>query len=217
MRDKIKVFIVDDQLLFRKALSCLLMQHDSSIVVAGEAENGKALLDLAKRKLPDIVLLDLEMPVMDGKQALEVMTARYPQSSIIMLTMHYSPELVNSFMKRGVKAYLPKDCKVEVLLDAIHTVFNGGQYFDSLFMHNAPEIKNSYSVGNYAGKLNLTARETEIIKCICQGKTNKEIAHSLNIAQRTVDFHRGNIYEKTQVGNPAALAVYAVKHGIISV
>lgn len=218
MLDSIEIFIADDQLLFRKALTALLREQDKEIIVTGEAENGKRLLELLKKKKPHVILLDLEMPFMDGKQALEIITARYPEIRVIMLSMHYSAELVNSFMRMGVHGYLPKDCRVEVLTDAIHSIHRGGKYFDSLFMHAyPPEIKNSYSVGNYAGRLRLTERETEIIKYICQGKSNKEIARTLNIAERTVDFHRSNIYEKTQVGNMAALAVYAIKNGIVAV
>jgi len=217
MTEKVHLYIADAQQLFRKALVSLFKEHDKNIVVIGEAENGKVLLELLRKKQPDVLLLDLEMPVMDGFEAFGVIRKRYPQIKVVILSAHNDKKLISNFIKNGARGYLQKDCNPKILLDAIHTVYQGEIYFDNATSYALlNQVKNTDWIGGYEVKLTLTNREMQIVKYICEGKTNKEIASSLNIERRTVEFHRSNIFKKTRAGNPIGLAVYAAKNGIIS-
>ncbi|HWY39007.1 MAG TPA: response regulator transcription factor [Bacteroidia bacterium] len=217
MHRKIEVAIADDHRLFRQGLISLLGEHDKNITITGETENGKKLLEFLKDHQPDVLLLDLDMPVMSGEEAFNMITKKYPKIKTIILSMFYNQSLVCDYMANGAFGYLRKECDVEILIDAIYAAFEGKNYFDADV--SATLLKNVKNKGNasaFDGKRALSEREVEIIKHLCDGKTNRQIADSLSISLRTVDFHRGNIYDKTQAGNSAALAVYAVKHGIVS-
>jgi DNA-binding NarL/FixJ family response regulator len=194
-----------------------LLSEDSSLKVIGEAANGRELLDLLKLKEPDVVLLDIEMPVMNGLQALEVMSKRFPKVKVIMLSMHLSPGMISEFMARGASAFLPKETNIEVLIEAINTVKIEGHYYNK----NVSDAMRKSLQSNHKSQSTfheqaLTAREISILKLICDGKTNSDIAQELNISYNTVDFHRRNLYSKTQSSNIPGLVKYAIKHGILN-
>lgn len=208
--EKIKIIVTDDHQLVRKGFISLLNDMPD-MRVAGEAGNGKELLDLLKIKQADVVMLDLEMPQMDGEEALKIIVDRFSGIKVIILSAFLEPNLIPYYLGLGAYACLDKNCREEMLLEAIRKVRHNETYFDNLPLVN--EVNNIHSLHN---KKNLTKREVEVVKLICLGKKNKEIAQSLSMALSTVDFHRGNIYNKTQTGNSAALAVYAIKHGILT-
>lgn len=210
--EKIRIVVTDDHELVRKGFISLLNDQVDMRVV-GDVGNGKELLDLLKIKPTDVVLLDLEMPHMSGEEALKIIVQRFSGVKVIILSAFLEPSLVPYYLSLGAYACLDKNCKEETLLKAIRKVRNNEPFFDNIPQATLiNEVKNIQSPGN---KKSLTKREIEVVKLICLGKKNKEIAKSLNMALSTVDFHRGNIYNKTQTGNSAALAVYAIKHGIL--
>lgn len=215
MDQKIKLMVADDQHLFRKSLISLLKEAPD-MEVAAEAENGKQLIDLLKHNEPDIVLLDVEMPVMDGKTALEIIVKRFSKVKVIVLSVHYDAGLVSDFMGRGASCYLTKNCQTEMLFDAIRVVKTKGHYFDaSVSKAMLDSIQREKSNAPFTGEVVLNDREIDIMKRICDGKTNKEIASSLNLSASTIDFHRSKIYSKTHSNNITQLLKFALKSGIV--
>lgn len=214
MSNNIKLVIVDDHKLFRQGLISLLKEFDETIDIIGEADNGRNLLHLLEFVTPDVLLLDVDMPVMSGQEAFNVITRQYPGIKVLFLSMHYNAELANHYLTHGAFGYLKKEDSAEILMEAIHAAYSGRKY------HYAPNLTKEQNTGDepnhLVGKRVLSEREVEVVKHICDGKSNKEIADALFITLRTVDFHKSNIYAKTRAGNPAALAVYALKHGIVS-
>ena len=216
MPKKTSIMIAEDQTLVRKAFISLL--EEANFKVIGEADNGKDLLDLLKQNLPDIVILDIEMPVMGGKETLEIIHKRFPTVKVIMLSMHAELNYMSAFMEMGASAYLPKACDVEILIEAINTVKTKGQYFSpGVAEALLSELKKEKNIHPLHDEAALSDREKEILKILCEGKTNKEIGASLHISPNTVDYHRGNIYAKTKSKNITDLVKYAIKHGVISI
>lgn len=215
MQKKIRLIVAEDQELMRKSLIALLSDF-SEFQVIGEAPNGRELVRLLKVNRPDIVLLDVEMPVMNGYETIEIMSLRFPEVKVIVLSMHSDDGTIVDFMTRGARAYLPKGCDVELLVDSIKTVHNNGYHFNDKVSRAMLHTNLRQRVVNpMAGELALTNRELEIVRELCDGKTNKEIASALKVTARTVDFHRSNIYAKTKSRNLAELVKYAIRHGVI--
>lgn len=215
MPRKIKVVIAEDQELMRKSLIALLSDYEHFLVV-GEASNGKELLQLLKTVKPDIVLLDVEMPVMNGLEAISILNVRFPTIRVIILSMHNDSGLIVDFMTRGARAYLPKGCDVDTMINTMEMVQKNGFHFSDkvskAMLTSVMTEKNAYP---FLEELSLSDRELEIMRELCEGKTNKEIADTLKITPRTIDFHRTNIYTKTKSRNLAELVKYAIKHGLV--
>jgi DNA-binding NarL/FixJ family response regulator len=193
------------------------LKEDKNFQVIAEAANGKELLEQLKTCSPDVVLLDIEMPVMNGKEALEIINKRFPGVKVVMLSMHSGSNFISELMARGARAFIPKDCDPDSLFEAIHTVHTEGYYFDKSISEAVLRgLQHEKSINPILESLALSDREIEILKELCEGKTNKEIAADLKIASSTVDFHRGNVYKKTGSKNIIDLIKYAIKYGIIS-
>lgn len=216
MVPKIRVVVADDHLLMREGYIRIL-QEDLAIKVVGSASNGKDLLNLLKSLEADVILLDIEMPVMAGDEALSVIAKRYPEIKVIMVSMHHSDSVVNEFLQRGARSFLPKNVSSKVLLEAIHTVMATGQYVHShmasALFRNLKSEKNGYFVHQY----HLSEQEVKVLKLICLGKKAKEIAETMKIATATVTFHRHNISEKTKIKSIPELVVFAIKRGILDI
>lgn len=210
--EKIKVIVTDDHGLFRKGVISLI-EEDKKIEVIAEASNGKELMEILKKTPTDVVLLDLDMPLMDGDESYKKISSRYPAVKVIILSGFLDDELVSHYLGLGVKACLDKNCANESLIKAIHAAYKNQNYLYQAG-YNAL-LSKAMSETGFEAKKSLTEREIEILKEICSGKTNKQISEALAIAMSTVDFHRGNIYLKTKANNPAELALYAVKNGIV--
>lgn len=194
-----------------------LLKEDPALEIVGEASNGKELLELLKSTETDIVLLDIEMPIMNGVEALEVINKRFAEIKVVMLSMHAGAVFVSELMARGARAYLPKNCDADTFFEALHIVHNEGYYFDkSVSQAMLRGLQREKAINPLLDELSLSDREVEILKEICDGKTNKQIAELLKISASTVDFHRGNIYKKTKSKNITDLLKYAIKNGIIS-
>lgn len=216
MSEKIRIILAEDQELFRKSLVALLNSTPEFNVVS-QAANGRELLEELKRTEADVVLMDVEMPVMDGKTAMEIIAKRFPETRIIILSIHCEPSRVSDFMAHGASSFLSKNCNVETLFNAIKIVKNEGFYFDKSTSKAMLEtiVKDKTSEADLQGIV-FNDRETEVLKRICDGKTNKEIANSMHLSTSTIDFYRTKIYNKTKCNNVTSLLKFALRNGIVA-
>jgi len=213
---KIKIILAEDQELLRRSFIALL-KEDHSFDIIGEAANGKELLELLKQVTPDIVILDIEMPVMNGIEALDIMVKRFPEIKVVILSMHTGTVFISELMTRGARSYLPKNCDADTLFEAIHTVYSEGYYFDKAVSEAMLKgLQKEKSINPLLDELALSERELDILKQLCEGKTNKDISKALKITVATIDYHRGNLYRKTKSKNLVDLLKYAIKNGIVN-
>jgi len=211
---KIKIVIADDHQLFRNGLRILLDAFDNFDII-GEAGNGEEVLKIITNSNCHIILMDIDMPVMDGIEATRRALETNPDINIIALSMYGEEEYYHRMVDAGAKGFLLKDSDINEVKDAIVTVFAGGNYFSQeLLQHVIQKIRARETETKHA---NLSKREKEILLKICEGLSNQEIADTLFISKRTVDKHRANLLSKTQSKNTASLILYAIKNKIIEV
>jgi DNA-binding NarL/FixJ family response regulator len=216
MQKKLKVYIADDHTLFRKAMVNLLETFDRVSKVK-DAENGKELLTIVKFEQPDVAIVDLQMPIVDGTETCEKLITGYPDVKIIVLTMHDSERYILHMMEMGVHAFLLKNTEPEELERAINSVVDKDFYHNDLV---AAVIRKSMKV-NFASKRpefkdsDLTSREKEILILICQELTIREISERLSISEHTARNHRVNMMDKVGVKNTVGLVKHAYEIGLI--
>ncbi|MBN1926930.1 MAG: response regulator transcription factor [Prolixibacteraceae bacterium] len=209
-----KVMLVDDHQLFREGLK-LLLQENELISEIYQAENGEQYLKLIEITLPDVVLMDIDMPVMDGVEATRRSLERYPGLKIIALSMYSDEDYYLKMIEAGAMGFILKNSDIEIVLDAIKSVLSGKNYFSSdIITSMVAHINQRRFVES---KNELTERESEILYHICKGMSNQEIANVLFLSKRTVDKHRENIMSKTCAKNTAELVMYAIKNGIVKI
>ena len=213
-----RLAIADDHALFRRGIMNIIGQHPDIEFVL-EATNGQELIDALEIQMPniDVVLMDLQMPVMDGIKATEILKIKYPNLKIVVLSMHDEDHFVTHLMEVGANAYLLKDSDPEEVERAIFTVMKEDFYYGdflSKVMHRRMLRKTAVrEPSRFANAtVNLSEREEEVLKMICGGLTNVEIAEKVHLSPRTVDGHRTRIMEKVGVKNTAGLVVFAVKN-----
>jgi len=210
---KRKIIIVDDHTLFRNGLRILLNNMEDYQVIA-EAANGKQFLDLLETQLPDLVLLDINMPVMDGIEAATIAHEKYPKLKIITLSMYGEEDYYYKMVNAGVKGFVLKNSDIKEVKTALDVVYDGGSFFSSELLQNlVNSLKSSPKSKEFHAEL--SEREMEILILICQGLSNQEIGDKLFISKRTVDKHRANILEKSESKNTAQLVVYAIKNRLV--
>ncbi|MCF8297335.1 MAG: response regulator transcription factor [Saprospiraceae bacterium] len=211
---KIKIFLVDDHTLFREGLKFLLSNFELVSEIY-EAKNGKELIENLLIVEPDIILMDIEMPEMNGIEATIETLKIYPDSKIIALSMYANENFYTEMIDAGAKGFLLKNSKFEDVQKAIVDVYEGKNYFSPEILDAI--IKNLNKKKDKKKNIDLTEREIEILYNICKGLSNQEIADYLYISKRTVDKHRENILLKTQSKNTAGLVIYAIKNQIFEV
>lgn len=211
-----KILIVDDHALFRSGLR-LLLSSSGKYDVVGEAGNGIEMLQHLKSQIPDVILLDISMPDMDGIEAASTAFEIYPDLRIITLSMYGEEDYYFKMVGLGVKGFLLKNSDINEVFSAIESVMEGGSYFSQELLFNLVSNLRSSNEMVEDDNATLSNRELEILLLICKGLTNTEIADSLFISKRTVDKHRANILEKTQCKNTANLVVYAIKTGLVEI
>lgn len=210
-----KIILVDDHALFRSGLR-ILLDNLEEYTISGEAANGLEFLNLLEKQQPDLVLLDIDMPVMDGIEAARRALAKYPDLKIITLSMYGEEDYYYKMVDAGVKGFLLKNSDINEVKTALKTVLEGGSYFSSELLQTL--VNSLRSITQHHEKQNvLSERETEILILICQGYSNQEIADQLFISKRTVDKHRANILEKSESKNTAQLVMYAIKNQLVEI
>lgn len=220
MQNKINIALADDQVLFREGIASLIKNEEGFSLVM-EADNGLdflAKLQVAN-ELPDILLMDMEMPGMDGMQLNDELRKKFPSIKVIVLSVHARERLIARMIQAGASGYLLKNCNKEELLNAIRNVFNNGFYItpDVLKALQSPNANTKGVLKVQSIPIELSQREIEVLKLICEEFSNIEIAEKLFISVRTVDGHRNNLLAKTSCHNTAGLVLFAVKHRIFEV
>lgn len=212
--DKIRIVLADDHQLFRNGLKILLDAFDN-FEVSAEAGNGEEVMQIISASACHIILMDIDMPVMDGIEATRRVTEINPEIKIIALSMYGEEDYYHRMVEAGAKGFLLKDSGINEVRDAIITVHNGGNYFSQeLLQHVIQKIRSRETETRHA---NLSRREKEVLLKICEGLSNQEIAEQLFISKRTVDKHRANLLSKTASKNTASLILYAIKNKIIAI
>jgi DNA-binding NarL/FixJ family response regulator len=211
----IKVIIADDHTLFRAGVkTALSVKKDIDLI--GEADNGMQLLNLLKHMEPDVILLDIQMPIMDGITTLPEIRKLYPQIKVIILSMHNDHSMISKLMEIGANSYLTKNSDSENIYNAIRTCYEQEFYFNELTNKALLSgLRTRRTEAATAQEASLTEKETAILKMMCEEKTTKEIADLVEISPRTVEAIRDKLKTKTGARSMAGLVMYAVKNGII--
>jgi len=216
MSEKLKVYIADDHTIFRKAMVSLL-QSFPRIGTVKDAENGRELLNLVKEEEPHIVLLDLQMPIMDGSETCENLYNKFPDVRVIVLSMHDSERYIQHMMDLGARAFLFKNVEPDELEQAIYSVADKDFYHNELIASILRKsLREKHSLKKPDFKQELTEREREILLLICQEYSTKEISSRLSLSDRTVENHRAKIMEKTGVKNIVGIVRYAYEQGLLT-
>lgn len=202
--------MADDHTIVRQGLK-LILSSQPDLAVIGEAANGREAVDLAQKLRPDIVLLDVAMPELNGIEATRLMMETDPRLRILVLSMHKEAVYVREILKAGARGYLLKDVIDSELLNAVRSVARGDGYI-------SPAVSGAL-LSDYRQNVTdpadlLTKREREVLQLIAEGKTNKEVATKLNLSVYTVDSHRGKIMEKLNLHSTGELVRFALKHGL---
>jgi DNA-binding NarL/FixJ family response regulator len=215
--DPIKVALVDDHVLLRHALASLIEQSGYCRVIL-EASNGHELVrGLAGNTLPDVVMLDLNMPGMDGHETAGWLHQHHPGIKVLMLTMYDSELALIRLLQAGVKGFMKKDVHPTELLQAIRSVMESGYYYSS---HTSSKLAGLFrdmpGSGNSLEKVMLTNQEVEFLKLVCTEMTYKEIAHQMHMNPRAIDGIRDNLFTRLDVKSRVGLAIYAIRHGLVT-
>lgn len=212
MNEKIKIAIADDHQLFRNGLRILLDAFEEFSVTV-EAGNGTELVEAIGKNSCDIILMDIDMPEMDGIEATHECLKIDPEIKIIALSMYGEEDYYYRMLDAGARGFLLKDSDISEVREAITTVQQGGNHFSQELLYNVIRKFKTREVSTQLASL--SKREKEILMKICEGLSNQEIADELFISKRTVDKHRANLLSKTNSKNTASLILYAIKNKLI--
>lgn len=213
MSTQIKIIIVDDHSIFREGLKKILGEI-SGIEVIGEAENGAVLLSLLKKINPDIIFLDIKMPVMDGLETTDQVTKLYPGIKIIILSMFGDEEYLYSLVLKGISGFLLKSANMESIERAIKMVHCGQQYF-------TPELNGllAKKIKQFSSKETptFTKKEDLVLHLLCKGYSTEEIAEELHLSKRTVEGFRAKLLQKTGLNSTISLVIYAIRNKLVTI
>ena len=213
---KIRIVIADDHTIFRQGLRMLLAQEDDMEVV-GEAADGIEALELAKKHNPDIILLDIAMPTMDGVKVASKIKKTLPQTKIIVLTSYSDDQFLFEFLKLGVSGFVLKDSASQELIYSIRKSNEGMVFFDPSVSKKVMEKFTQVSGGksDFVNYGKLSDREKEVLRLVAEGCATKEVAEKLYISPKTVENHRANIMKKLNIRDRTGLTKYALRLGLI--
>jgi DNA-binding NarL/FixJ family response regulator len=212
----IRILLADDHAIVRHGLSQSI-QREKDMEVIGQAENGISTVEMVRELSPDIVIMDISMPDLNGMEATREIIRDFPQVKVIGLSMHSAKKFITEMFKAGASAYLLKDCKFEELAEAIRTVMSGKSYI-------SPEISKEV-VESYIKTADqeqssvfstLSKREREVLQLLAEGQTTKQIGLKLHISPKTVEAHRLRVMDKLDIDNVAQLTKYAIQEGLTS-
>lgn len=217
MTKTIRILLADDHTVMRRGLR-LLLERQPNLTVVGEASNGRETVQLAESLAPDVVVMDIAMPILNGIEAARQIAGSHPEAAIVILSMHSDESYVIRALKAGARAYLLKDSAEGDLIAAIHAITDGKSFFspaiskilveDYMRQLEQRNVEDTYEL--------LTAREREILQLLAEGKTNKEVAALLGLSVYTVETHRTHILQKLNLHNVPELILYAVRKRIIA-
>jgi two-component system, NarL family, response regulator NreC len=217
MNQSIRIVLADDHTVMRAGLR-LLLERQPNLTVVGEAADGRQAVELAQQERPDVVIMDIAMPHMNGVEAARQIVNHSPETAVAILSMHSDESYVIRSLKAGARAYLLKDSAETDLLEAVHAIREGKSFFSPAvrrilkedYVHQLEEMgaEDSYEL--------LTNREREVLQLVAEGKSNKEVANLLNLSLYTVETHRTHILQKLNLHSVPELILYAVRKGIIS-
>ncbi|MFA5419292.1 MAG: response regulator transcription factor [Bacteroidales bacterium] len=211
----IKILIADDHQLFREGLITLLSESQD-IEILAQTEDGKQTIDKAKKLNPDIIIMDIGMPLINGIEATGILRVEAPGIKVIALTMHAEKHFIKGMLEAGAYGYLFKNCAYDELIEAIHTVYSGKKYLSNditeVIIHDYIGVEKV----THSDETQLSEREREILKLIAEGKSSREISDTLFISVKTVGTHKQHILEKLKLNSTADLVKYAIKKGVIS-
>jgi two-component system response regulator NreC len=213
----IRIVLADDHTVVRKGLR-LLLENQPGFTVVADAADGREAVALVERHTPDVVVMDVAMPNLNGIEAARQISARTPQTAVVFLSMHADESYVLKALKAGARAYLLKDSADHDLIAAVKAVSEGKAFFspaiskmlveDYMRQMQERQVEDSYEL--------LTTREREVLQLFAEGRNNKDVASMLNLSLYTVETHRGNIFQKLNLHNTAELILYAIRKGVIS-
>jgi DNA-binding NarL/FixJ family response regulator len=213
----IRIVLADDHVVMRNGLR-LLLERQANFEVVGEAMDGRQTMEICDKLRPEVLVLDIAMPNLNGIEAARQISAKWPQTAIVILSMHSDESYVLRALKAGARAYLLKDSAEADLINAIRAVSEGKAFFSPAISKMLVEdymrrleqrgVEDSYEL--------LTTREREVLQLLAEGKSNKEVASMLNLSLYTVETHRGNILQKLNLHSVPELILYAVRKGVIS-
>jgi two-component system, NarL family, response regulator NreC len=212
----LKIIVADDHTLLREAL-CNKLNNNPDLEVTAQADNGRNAVELAKKHVPDVIIMDVSMPDMNGIEASRRISENSPNIKIIALSMHSEQKFVINMLKAGASGYLNKACRFEELIEAINVVTSGEIYLDrSIGTKIIKDYLNAIPQEVDDNSEKLTGREREVLQMVTEGKSSKEIAFKLGIEEHTVVKHRQNIMNKLNIRDIPGLTKYAIHEGIIS-
>jgi DNA-binding NarL/FixJ family response regulator len=207
------ILITDDHGVIRDGLRALL-NSEPDLQVVGEASNSEQAIRLTEQLRPDIVLMDISMPGENGIEASRKICKEFPNTRVLILTVHEEKELLEEALRSGASGYILKQAVKSELINAIHAVARGDLYVHSSVARAFISLANPEKPTEKE-ELTLTAREVEILKLLAQGYTNGQIAKLLQISVRTVEFHRSNLMDKLNIGSRVEMVRYVAEHGLI--
>jgi two-component system response regulator NreC len=212
----IRVLVVDDHQVVREGF-CSLLEKQSDIEVVGQAGEGRTAIQMNRELLPHVILMDITMPDMNGIEAAHQIHNEFPDTKIIILSIHSNKEYVEKALKSGVRGYLQKDCAFDELVTAIRTVISNRIYLSSditdVVVEDYLNQRKSTEKKEVSSDI-LTSREREVLQLIAEGHSSKEIADKLTVSVTTIDTHRKKIMDKLNIHNLAHLVKYAIRQGL---
>ena len=214
---QITVLLAEDHAIVRQGL-CSLLKADGGFNLVGEAPNGREAVELARTLRPDVILMDIAMPVLNGLEATRQILTANPAAKVIILSAHSDDIYVERMVEVGVAGFLEKQTSAEILAKAIHEVAKGRPYFSPAIakrLHDNPAKPRDREGLVKANASRLTSRESEVLQLVAEGRANKQVAAELGISIKTVEKHRQHLMDKLNIHETAGLTRYAIAHGII--
>ncbi|MFJ7745085.1 response regulator [Peribacillus sp. NPDC097295] len=225
---KTSIIIIDDHQLFREGVKRIL-DFESSFDVIAEGDDGSEAMDLVEEHKPDVVIMDINMPNMNGVEATRLLVQRYPDTKVIILSIHDDENYVQHALKTGAQGYLLKEMDADALIDAVRVVAEGGSYLHPKVTHNLVKEYRRLAAEEGADRDSLhaveirrplhllTRRECEVLQLLADGKSNRAIGETLYISEKTVKNHVSNILQKMNVNDRTQAVVMAIKNGWVEV
>ena len=213
---KTRILLVDDHKILRDGICSLLKEYDDMEVV-GEAADGRTAIRLVEELSPDVVIMDISMPDVNGIDATRKIISDRPKVKIIALSMHYDKQFISEIFKAGASGYLIKDSAFDELEHAVRVVMDGKTYINPQIASLVVESLVTQSTPSAQALSLLTQREREVLQLIAEGKSTKQIARDLNVSTKTVESHRRQVMAKLNIRNVAELTKYAIREGLTSV